>query len=65
MDGLFLLTIPRRSQPNCWLSWKTEASCAENVIGHCTDTLRSAGSSNFFRGTPILPLIERKILRAK
>ena len=44
-----------------------ESDCviSGNAIGHCTDTLRSAGSSNFFRATPSLPLIERKILRAK
>jgi len=48
----------------CW-NCGIDASCAGRVIVHCTDTLRSAGSSNFFRPTPSLPLIERKIRRAK
>jgi hypothetical protein len=47
------------------LPLKTDVSHAGNTIGHCTDALRLAGSFNFFRASPILPLIERKILRAK
>ena len=52
-------------------STRRDVQCAEvashacNVTGHCTDTLRSAGPPNFFRATPILRLIERRIRRAK
>ena len=61
----FLLTIPSRNQPICWLSWKIGASYTGDAIRHHTGTLRSAGSSNFFGDSPSLRLIERNILRAK